>query len=110
MIVHDLNGDGQLSEKESGRPIGLWFSICVVLGLVPCVGSIAGLVGLVLLIIFLIVLVFLVPFAAGNFIYIAASDLIPEMHKAEGWDGIKNIAVFFVGLALMWMLKAYGAG
>ena len=54
--------------------------------------------------------VFLVPFAAGNFIYIAASDLIPEMHKAEGWDGIKNIAVFFVGLALMWMLKAYGAG
>src|SRR3989339_1852792 len=27
---------------------------------------------------------FLVPFAAGNFIYIAASDLIPEIHKSEG--------------------------
>jgi zinc and cadmium transporter len=26
---------------------------------------------------------FLVPFAAGNFIYIAGSDLIPELHKQE---------------------------
>jgi zinc and cadmium transporter len=26
---------------------------------------------------------FLVPFAAGNFIYIAGSDLIPELHKEE---------------------------
>ncbi len=24
---------------------------------------------------------FLAPFAAGNFIYIAGSDLIPELHK-----------------------------
>ncbi|MBU0532032.1 ZIP family metal transporter [Candidatus Micrarchaeota archaeon] len=53
---------------------------------------------------------FLVPFAAGNFIYIAASDLIPEMHKAEGWDGIKNILIFFVGIVFMWILKVYGAG
>jgi len=26
---------------------------------------------------------FLIPFAAGNFIYIAGSDLIPELHKDE---------------------------
>ena len=26
---------------------------------------------------------FLIPFAAGSFIYIAASDLIPELHKDE---------------------------
>lgn len=26
---------------------------------------------------------FLIPFAAGNFIYIAGSDLIPELHKQE---------------------------
>jgi len=28
-------------------------------------------------------LVFLIPFAAGNFIYIAGADLIPELHKYE---------------------------
>lgn len=53
---------------------------------------------------------FLVPFAAGNFIYIAAADLIPEMHKSEGLDAIKNIIVFFLGVGMMWALKIYGAG
>ncbi|MFH1394129.1 MAG: ZIP family metal transporter [Candidatus Micrarchaeota archaeon] len=47
----------------------------------------------------------LVPIAAGNFIYIASSDLIPEMHKAEGWDKIRNLIFFFVGLALMWFIR-----
>jgi zinc and cadmium transporter len=50
----------------------------------------------------------LIPFAAGNFIYIAAADLIPEMHRSQGWSGMKNIALFFLGIALMWALKAYG--
>jgi len=49
--------------------------------------------------------IFLVPFAAGNFIYIAAADLIPEMHKSEGWDKVKSITILFVGIALMWALK-----
>ncbi len=49
----------------------------------------------------------LVPFAAGNFIYIASSDLIPEMHKAEGWERVKGLSVFFLGLGLMWALKVY---
>ena len=52
---------------------------------------------------------FLVPFAAGNFIYIASSDLIPEMHKAEGWDKAKGLVVFFLGIALMmWVKVALG--
>ncbi|MBU0590620.1 ZIP family metal transporter [Candidatus Micrarchaeota archaeon] len=54
--------------------------------------------------------IFLVPFAAGNFIYIAASDLIPEMHKSEGLEKIRNIVVFIVGILFMWALKIYGAG
>lgn len=29
----------------------------------------------------------LMSFAAGSFIYIAASDLIPESHRARGWKG-----------------------
>lgn len=52
----------------------------------------------------------LVPFAAGNFIYIAAADLIPEMHKAEGWEKVKNLAILFLGLLFMWALKVFGAG
>jgi zinc and cadmium transporter len=50
--------------------------------------------------------ILLVPFAAGNFIYIAAADLIPEMHKAEGWEKVKNITILFVGIVLMWALKS----
>ena len=29
----------------------------------------------------------LLAFATGSFIYIAASDLIPESHRARGWQG-----------------------
>ncbi|MCX6768518.1 MAG: ZIP family metal transporter [Candidatus Micrarchaeota archaeon] len=48
----------------------------------------------------------LVPFAAGNFIYIASSDLIPEMHKSRGRGMLGNLAVFMLGLALMWALRS----
>lgn len=53
-------------------------------------------------------IVLLVPFAAGNFIYIASSDLIPEMHKSDGKDRAVCLVVFFIGLALMWLLKLQG--
>jgi zinc and cadmium transporter len=59
-------------------------------------GSIGGIVPL------------LVPFAAGNFIYIAAADLIPEMHRSEGWRAFRNIGMFFLGIILMWALKLIG--
>jgi len=48
----------------------------------------------------------LVPFAAGNFIYIAASDLIPEMHRTEGMEKIRAIIFFMLGLGFMWWVKA----
>lgn len=47
----------------------------------------------------------LVPFAAGNFIYIAASDLIPEMHKSDGMERIVGLLAFGLGLALMILIK-----
>ncbi len=37
---------------------------------------------------------FLLPLAAGGFIYIAASDLIPEIHKQE--QNVKAVISFFV--------------
>lgn len=48
---------------------------------------------------------FLLPFAAGNFIYVAASDLIPEVKHRDNicQNGI-HFAAFFVGLLLMWSM------
>lgn len=45
---------------------------------------------------------FLIPFAAGGFIYIAGTDLIPELHKQnEAKKGILQIATFLLGVGLM---------
>jgi len=48
---------------------------------------------------------FLVPFAAGNFIYIASSDLIPELHKELGMKkSIFQLIFFVAGLMIMLIL------
>ena len=51
---------------------------------------------------------FLLPFIAGNFIYIAASDLIPQIKDEK--DFLKSAArflVFLAGIFLMFLLKFY---
>lgn len=51
-------------------------------------------------------IVFLLPFAAGNFIYIAASDLIPEIkHKESLRKSLTHFFVFLLGIGLMTLLK-----
>lgn len=51
---------------------------------------------------------FLVPFTAGGFIYIALVDLIPELHKKnKGGKLTVQIVTMFIGLWLMWWLKAF---
>jgi zinc and cadmium transporter len=50
---------------------------------------------------------FIVPFAAGGFIYIAAADLIPGMHKTEGMEKVSSFAWLCAGLALMIAAKVY---
>lgn len=48
---------------------------------------------------------FLIPFAAGGFIYIAGTDLIPELHKHnETRHGIIQILTFIMGIAIMFGL------
>ncbi len=45
---------------------------------------------------------FLIPFAAGGFIYIAGTDLIPELHKHnETKKGILQAVAFVIGIGLM---------
>jgi zinc and cadmium transporter len=49
---------------------------------------------------------FVLPAAAGGFIYIAACDLIPELHKEEDLKKSFIIMISFsVGVALMYFLK-----
>jgi zinc and cadmium transporter len=47
---------------------------------------------------------FLMPFAAGGFIYIAASDLIPELHRQPNIKRA-NIAIitFVLGIVFIWL-------
>jgi zinc and cadmium transporter len=48
---------------------------------------------------------FLIPFAAGGFIYIASSDLIPELHKStEIKKSIWQVITFVFGVILMLLL------
>ena len=49
---------------------------------------------------------FLVPFAAGNFLYIGASDLVPEVNRHR--EPVTNVILFLsfaAGLALLWVIR-----
>ncbi|MDO9516957.1 MAG: ZIP family metal transporter [Methanosarcinaceae archaeon] len=49
---------------------------------------------------------FLLPFAAGGFIYVANTDLFPELHKKNEFNhSIVQLIALFMGILLMWLLK-----
>jgi zinc and cadmium transporter len=49
----------------------------------------------------------LVPFAAGNFIYIGASDLVPEVNKHRSLSAnVASFLSFGAGLLLLWAMRA----
>ena len=55
---------------------------------------------------FKINIVYLLPFAAGNFIYIASSDLIPEIkHRDNIKENLLHFLSFTVGVLLIWAVK-----
>jgi len=50
----------------------------------------------------------LVPFAAGGFIYIAATDLMPELHKrTQVKDSMIQLAALLLGIMLMLLLSTW---
>ncbi len=52
---------------------------------------------------------FLLPFAAGNFIYIAASDLVPEVNKQRDVArGALHFGCFLLGIGLLYGLALLG--
>ncbi len=54
---------------------------------------------------------FLLPFAAGGFIYIASSDLIPELHKQKDVKrSVGAFIMFLIGVGFMYAVKIYFGG
>jgi zinc and cadmium transporter len=52
---------------------------------------------------------FLLPFAAGTFLYIAGSDLIPELHKeTDVRKSLIQLLAFILGIAIMFLLLLLG--
>lgn len=52
---------------------------------------------------------YLLPFAAGGFIYIAASDLMPEIRKETSLrKSMLSFGVFLVGILIMFLVKFIG--
>jgi zinc and cadmium transporter len=52
---------------------------------------------------------FLMPFAAGGFVYIAASDLMPEIRKESNLGkSIISFFVFILGIVIMYLVKFIG--
>jgi len=50
---------------------------------------------------------FMVPFASGGFIYIAATDLMPELHKRSGAkESITQLIALLTGISLMSALRS----
>ncbi len=51
---------------------------------------------------------FLIPIAAGGFIYIAASDLVPELHKESNLKkSLTSFVLFLVGITFMLLTKIF---
>ncbi|MBL7206424.1 MAG: ZIP family metal transporter [Candidatus Aenigmarchaeota archaeon] len=116
----------------AGLPVGIATTIAVILHEIPqeigdfgvlihggfsrkkalCMNFLTALVALAGVVIALIVggfveglSTFLLPFAAGGFIYIAGSDLIPELHKRTCESkSYLQLAAIVIGMFLMYLL------
>jgi zinc and cadmium transporter len=54
---------------------------------------------------------FILPFAAGGFIYIAATDLVPEIRKELDMKKyMMTLLVFICGILIMWVTKVIFGG
>ncbi len=52
---------------------------------------------------------YLLPFAAGGFIYIAASDLMPEIRKEKSFKkSMLSFGIFLLGILIMFLVKFIG--
>lgn len=54
---------------------------------------------------------YLLPFAAGNFLYIATADLIPELHKEDTTTkNLEQLISFLLGIAIIALVTSHFTG
>ncbi|HJX06239.1 MAG TPA: ZIP family metal transporter [Candidatus Nanoarchaeia archaeon] len=100
-IPQELGNFGVLVYGGFGKTKALVYSF---LAQISCV--IGGLLGYVFSSRVEGVIPFILPFAAGGFIYIAASDLIPELHKEPKlMKSLLSFGFFLAGVVFMFLLK-----
>ena len=96
-IPQEIGDFGVLLHSGFSRSRALIANVAV--SLTAIVGGIVGYVGSSASTLFAS---YLIPIAAGGFIYIAATDLIPELKEGKSRRKIlANIVTFLVGIALM---------
>jgi len=84
-------------EKKKALTYNFLSAITAVIGAIITYFLAAQVQGLALL---------LVPFAAGGFIYIAATDLMPELHKkTQTKDSVVQLFTILIGIALMFTIN-----
>jgi len=84
-------------KKKQALIINYLIALTVVLG---------GIVGYFLSFYLENIIPYLLPFAAGGFIYISASDLMPEIRKEPKLSrSISSFIIFILGLVIMYLLK-----
>jgi zinc and cadmium transporter len=77
---------------------------------IACIAILGGVTGYFLSLYSRNFMTYLLPFAAGGFIYIAASDLMPEIRKEQSLKRtIASFGMFLVGIAIMVIVKIFGA-
>jgi zinc and cadmium transporter len=83
--------------KKKALILNFLVALTVVLG---------GIVGYFISFLLESIIPYLLPFAAGGFIYIAASDLMPEIRKEPSLKkSIGSFIIFILGIALMFLIK-----
>lgn len=49
----------------------------------------------------------IMPLAAGGFIYMAGTDLMPTLHREKMGNTFAQLIMILIGIGLMWALKVY---
>ena len=100
-IPQEIGDFGVLIYAGLTRKKALFYNFVVAL-----TAMLGGLVGYFLSSAFSFIVPFLVPFAAGGFLYISASDLVPEIREEHSVKKTAlNFVFFFVGILVMFLVK-----
>jgi len=110
VMIHELPQEiglfGSLIYAGHKKSKALWYSFLAQLTVI-----LGGMIGYLISEKIEILSGFLIAFAAGGFIYIAASDLVPEVHKSYKGNfkkSVFSILTLFLGISLMVALKYFG--